>query len=263
MQTPLDIPENDCKHLLRVARFIDGEWQWMDDTVTREEVFSIRWSHDAPETGDENSGSALLWAWPQAPALLALGHVLLDRVPSSHSLHRTATVEAEPDGAFHVRIGSDLPGGPPSAPKSWSADSLFQAMHAFISAGGHWDDTGCFHRAGVFDPLADRLVYRSEDIGRHNCVDRLAGWSVSHQIPLSDKVLLVSARLTSSLCAKALRAGFRILVSRSAVTSAAINMCRATEATLVGFARTAERRFTVFTDEPERLGRPFRGADRT
>ena len=85
---------------------------------------------------------------------------------------------------------------------------------------------------------------------------RLAGGGVRHRVPLSDKVRLVSARLTSSLCAKALRAGFRILVSRSAVTSAAIHMCLEAGATLVGFARTTERRFTLFPAEPERLGKP-------
>ena len=41
------VPENDCKSLLRVPRFIDGNWQWIEDTVTRADAFSIRWSPDA------------------------------------------------------------------------------------------------------------------------------------------------------------------------------------------------------------------------
>lgn len=247
----------DChKNSIQVPRFIDGHWQWISDTVTREEPFTVSWSADNDDEPPDSGGSTLLWAWPQDPGMLALGHVLLDCAPSSHSLHREASVEQRDASSYHVRIGKKLPDAPPAPPESWNAEALFGAMHAFISAGGHWDDTGCFHRAGVFDPIKGELLFRAEDIGRHNCVDRLAGWSILRQVPLSNKVLLVSARLTSSLCAKALRAGFRILVSRSAVTSAAIHMCRETGATLAGFARTTERRFTLFTDIGHRLGRP-------
>lgn len=244
------------KNLMRVPRFINGQWQWISDPVTREEPFTVSWSDDSGGESPVSAGSTLLWAWPHEPEMLALGHVLLDCAPSSQSLHREAQVEQKDESSYHVRIGKKLPGVPPVPPAAWDAEALFGAMHAFISAGGHWDDTGCFHRAGIFDPVAGELLFRAEDIGRHNCVDRLAGWSVLRQVPLSDKVLLVSARLTSSLCGKALRAGFRILVSRSAVTSAAIHMSREAGATLAGFARTTERRFTLFTDTAHRLGRP-------
>lgn len=254
---------------LCLPRYHKNAWQQVVDVVTEETPLKISWLDETRGL----AGEAVLWAWPLDPAPLALGHVLLDILPSESCLHREASVSAEarhsvsedadkgtvPGNAlsFHVRVGASRPGEPPPPPVIWRAEDLFTAMHEFISAHGHWDGTGCFHRAGVFDPQNNSLLVRAEDIGRHNCIDRLAGWSVLHGVPLSDKALLTSARLTSSLCAKALRAGFRILVSRSAVTTAAISMADRAGATLVGFARTRERRFTVFADKTARLGRTF------
>ncbi len=258
LQRPLSFP-----------RFKDGRWQWISDIVTPEEPFAVVWEEQAMPRLAQGAphpplrqGEVVLWGWPKDPALLALGHALLDCAPAQQSLHREATVRAMeaqgPDAppVFFVSIGPALPGAPPQPPVSCRAETLFVAMRDFIEAEGLWDDTGCFHRAGIFDFTQNALLFRAEDIGRHNCVDRLAGWSVLHGVSLSDKALLLSARLTSSLCAKALRAGFRVLVSRSAVTSAAIRMAEEAKATLIGFARTHEGRFTLFADPAGRFHPP-------
>lgn len=245
----------DTRLRLPVRMYKDALWRDTTDLVTREQPYTISWSHESRDAAC--AGSCVLWAWPESPAPLALGHVLLDKCPVQPALHREAGVEQTGERAFHVTVGTTLETPPPLPPASWSPENLFASMDAFIRAEGQWDDTGCFHRAGAFDPRQGALLARAEDIGRHNCIDRLAGWSVLSGTPLSDKALLVSARMTSSLCAKALRAGFRILVSRSAVTSAAIDMALEADATLVGFARTNEQRFTVFSDPAGRLGARF------
>lgn len=243
---------NSTKINLSVHMYKCGGWNETSDLVTKELPYTVSWR----DHGQHSDCSCELWAWPQNPAPLALGHVLLDRCPAPLALHREAKVEQTGERAFHVTVGKALPITPP-LPANWTPERLFASMDAFIRAEGQWDDTGCFHRAGIHDIGQGRLLTRSEDIGRHNCIDRLAGWSVLNAVPLSDKALLISARLTSSLCAKALRAGFHILVSRSAVTSAAVAMCMKSGATLVGFARTNEQRFTVFTDPAGRLGKPL------
>ncbi len=256
---------------IKVSRFKNAQWQAISDVVTEEHSFPVTWSVGAssfrPERGFDiaakDSGIArevigntenacTIRAWPHDLAKLALGHILLDKSPSLHSLHRIATVQAEGTG-FHVSVGDDLPQPLPLPPARWEAPDLLVAMRDFIGAGGLWDDTGCFHRAGVYDVAHKSLLVRAEDIGRHNCLDRLAGWSVLEGVALADKALLISARMTASLCAKALRAGFRIIVSRSAVTTAAIAMCNEANATLVGFARTDEHRFTLFADAAGRI----------
>ena len=241
---------------LSVRQFRDGNWREMTDSVSAEVPVRIRWSGpDIPVC------EGTLWAWPEALEEAALGHVLLEHSGRQHwlgrrqaSIVRTGGEDTAPQ--FAVTLGADgsLPGSTPvlEAPV-WDAPALLHAMDAFIGAEGLWDSTGCFHRAGVYSVEQGKLLHRAEDIGRHNCVDRLAGWAALHQVPLGDKVLLVSARLTRSLCVKALYAGFRFLVSRSAVTTASIAEVEQAGATLVGFARTREGRFTVFADHARRI----------
>lgn len=234
---------------LRFNRFEGGKWRRISDSVAREASVHIRWKDAALG----RSGSATLWAWPRELEELVLGHTLLELAPNAEAaLLSVARVVAEGPVSFAVSIGQQTR-HIPRPPEAWSAAALMVAMREFIATPGLWEDTGCFHRAGVFAVGEEKLCRLAEDIGRHNCLDRLAGWSASSGIPLVDKALLTSARVTASYCAKALRAGFRVLVSRSAVTTAAIALAREVDATLVGFARPGENRFTVFADDPRRL----------
>ncbi len=249
---------------LEAVRVRNGQRERIIDPTAEEVPLRIVW--DDPATGA--SGAAVLWAWPHEPEPLVLGHVLLDLLPRASSVgklpggescrvHARGRSDLAMEGAhaYRVTLGKPVPVSlsDPPPPASWGAESLLAAMRGFMDAGGHWTDTGCIHRAGVFDPALGRLLARAEDISRHNCLDRLAGWSAATRIPLADKVLTTSARITANYCAKALRAGFRILVGRSAVTTASVALAGEWGATLVGFARTEEGRFTVFADEPGRL----------
>ena len=238
---------------MRVPRYQNGQWQDITETVTCEEPCKISWK----QRGVVAAASTTLWAWPRDLCQLALGHVFLEKMNDTNDMSRQAAVERLGDNEYMVSIGPPLLERPPVPPEVLDAGLLLEAMAAFITAQGNWDDTGCFHRAGVYDPHKKCILTRAEDIGRHNCLDRLAGWAILNRVPLTDKVLLVSARMTASLCAKALRAGFRVLVSRSAVTGAAVAMANESNATLVGFARCgqggSEKRFTVFSDRPERI----------
>ena len=87
-------------------------------------------------------------------------------------------------------------------------------------------------------------------------LEPLAGWACLNGIDPAETVLFVSARITSSLYAKARRAGFSFLISRSAVTSTPVEMARqqnrlhpAHPVTVVGFCRPREERLTVFAGE--------------
>ena len=139
-------------------------------------------------------------------------------------------------------------------------DAIVKHMDAFLTLEGScpllWESTGCFHRAGMFDPNTGTFLRLAEDIGRHNCLDRPAGWACLNGIDPAETVLFVSARITSSLYAKARRAGFSFLISRSAVTSTPVEMARqqnrlhpAHPVTVVGFCRPREERLTVFAGE--------------
>lgn len=245
-------------------RFRNGSWERINDPAAEEIPLRIQWND--PSGGI--SGSAELWAWPHEPEHLVLGHVLLECLPRPSKAgegnaggvdalgrkRRSAVVTPVGEYAYSVELGPVAPEPEPVPPAFWSAEALLAAMRGFLEDGGGWEETGCFHRAGVFDAHVNSLVWRVEDVGRNNCLDRLAGWSAAEDVPLSDKVLLTSARITASYCAKALRAGFRILVGRSAVTGGSVALAESLGVTLVGFARTEENRFTVFADGAGRLG---------
>jgi len=187
---------------------------------------------------------------------LAAGHVLLDCLhdaardcPSPRGLPPVDV--RKQDDAWRVTLLS-----PDAATREQSAifvpepAELLARMAECIRLPGLWDGTGCYHRAALFHAAAGTFVRVVEDIGRHNCLDRLAGHIAlaggSGRMPPADCILYVTARISASLYCKARRLGVRCIVSRSAVTSAAIEKAKTQAVTLIGFCRPEEERLTVF-----------------
>ncbi|MBI5018089.1 MAG: formate dehydrogenase accessory sulfurtransferase FdhD [Deltaproteobacteria bacterium] len=94
---------------------------------------------------------------------------------------------------------------------------------------------------------ADELLLFRDDIGRHNAADMVVGHVFLRGIPLEDKVLVTTGRLTSEILLKAARVGFPILASRNASTSLAVELAVKLNITLIGYARAG--RFTVYSGE--------------
>jgi len=128
---------------------------------------------------------------------------------------------------------------------------LLNLSKEFREKESKWNLTGCFHRMAFWSPEKQGFILEVEDIGRHNCVDRLVGLALTQGIDLGQGVFFGSARITFSLLQKLVKAGFKVLVSKSAVTTASVKLAREKRITLVGFAR--EERFTVFSDELQRI----------
>ena len=96
----------------------------------------------------------------------------------------------------------------------------------------------------------DRPLLYMEDVGRHNAVDKIAGYMLLHGIAPDDKIFYTTGRLTSEMVIKTVQMGIPILVSRSGFTAWGVALAKQAGLTLVG--RAKGRRFVALAGE-ERL----------
>lgn len=108
-------------------------------------------------------------------------------------------------------------------------------LRAFRDISALYKETGGVHSAALSD--GREILFFSEDIGRHNAVDKLIGRAFLNSIPLKDKILITSGRVTSEIVTKAGRNRFPVLISRAAPSCMAIDYAEDVGITLVGFAR--------------------------
>jgi FdhD protein len=90
------------------------------------------------------------------------------------------------------------------------------------------------------------LVYM-EDVGRHNAVDKIAGWMMSEGVKAEDKVLYTTGRLTSEMVIKTAMMGIPVLVSRSGFTAWGVEIAQQIGLTLIG--RMKGKRFVCLSGE--------------
>ncbi len=83
----------------------------------------------------------------------------------------------------------------------------------------------------------DRPLVYMEDVGRHNAVDKIAGYMFQHGIDGGDKIFYTTGRLTSEMVIKTVQMGIPIIVSRSGFTAWGVDLARQVGLTLIGRAR--------------------------
>lgn len=96
----------------------------------------------------------------------------------------------------------------------------------------------------------DQILLQVEDIGRHNCLDKLRGAAMLDEIETQDRILLSSGRISSEMINKARRLGTPIVCSRTSPTSLSVALAEAWHITIVAYLR--QDRMRIYT-HPERI----------
>ncbi len=117
------------------------------------------------------------------------------------------------------------------------ANLLYQLPERMRAAQRVFAATGGLHAAALFDERGETVAVR-EDVGRHNAVDKLAGWGLlEKRLPFARSIALVSGRTSYEIVQKCAVARIPILCSVSAPSSLAVDLAREFGITLVGFLR--------------------------
>lgn len=187
---------------------------------------------------------------PGDEAYLALGHLFLSGVLSGLEGVRWRVGEGvvavdlptDPERGVGVRDSGCAAGlryGEPQLvplpPVSLDPELPLRLMAQLRQNAVRYAQTRGIHGAALFD-LAGRLLYLNEDIGRHNAVDRLAGYMLLEGIrpPVA---VAVTGRVSQEMAAKAIGMGAVLLVSRTGATAPAVGLARRYGLALASYVR--------------------------
>ncbi len=244
-----------------------GELEIRDDLVVGEEPLEIR----AAGPGQKPVQVAVTMRTPGHEAELALGFLTSEGLLAANEVEGVTYgdpgVMAEPDDSVLVRLSrrfepglaakrnfvatascgicgkasiddvavrSDpLPKGLPVVSRA----VILRLPDALRAAQSAFERTGGLHAAGLFE-TDGRLVAIREDVGRHNALDKVIGSRVrARELPLWDRILMVSGRVSFEIVQKAAVAGVPIICAVSAPSDLAIRLADRLGVTLVGFLR--------------------------
>jgi FdhD protein len=118
-----------------------------------------------------------------------------------------------------------------SVKTSW----LYDLAHRINTLPSLYLQAGAIH--GTVLCQENRPLVYMEDVGRHNAVDKIAGWMLSETVPAGDKILYTTGRLTSEMVIKTALMGIPVLASRSGFTAWGVEIARQVGLTLIGRMR--------------------------
>lgn len=125
-----------------------------------------------------------------------------------------------------------------------SPEQVTKLADLLLGAQKLYKETGGVHTSALSD--GKKIILSTEDIGRHNTLDKIAGRCLLENIWLEHRVLLTTGRISSEMMQKAMRLGAVVVISRTAPSSLSIEMAERYGITLIGYAR--QHRFNVYSN---------------
>ncbi len=206
---------------------------------------------------------------PNELDLLAIGFLynegVIDAADQIHSIHQSKnncmdvwlTTDFTPPERMIVTAGcgggvtfDDLSAehAPMTSELTVSADHLAQLMRDMHGGALRYQAARGIHTAALANKTG--ILFQTEDIGRHNTLDKLRGASLLADQATDNMILLTSGRISSEMINKARRLGTPIVASRTSPTSLSVQLADAWNITIVAYLR--QNRMRIYT-HPERI----------
>lgn len=122
-------------------------------------------------------------------------------------------------------------------------EDCFYLMEELEKTAAIFQHTGGVHNAALCNQKG--VVLARMDIGRHNALDKIYGYCLRNNIPVHDKIIAFSGRISSEILLKVAKIGCEVVLSKSAPTALALELAEDLGITTVGFIRNDS--FNVYT----------------
>ncbi len=127
-------------------------------------------------------------------------------------------------------------------------ETILETVARLFESQTQYQQTRGIHCSILTDGNETHII--AEDIGRHNTIDKIAGYLLLNNYHFSQKIMATTGRISSEMLAKAANIGAEIVISRTSPTQNSIQSAQENGITLIGYAR--RNQFTIYT-HPHRL----------
>jgi FdhD protein len=131
------------------------------------------------------------------------------------------------------------------SPTKIAAVEVFELVREFQHRSQIFKTTGGVHSAALCDTKS--ILVFSEDIGRHNAIDKIFGECIVKDMTTNDRIIVTSGRVSSEILLKVAKRNIPLLISRSAPTDLGVKLAGDLGVTLIGFVRG--KRMNVYAND--------------